>query len=254
MNSNEPLTLVCLHYLGGSAREFAGVADALQGVCRVVAIDLPGFGEAAAITGYSVAAMAGSVRQRIAAARASRFALLGHSMGAKISCVLSRQAQDGAAELAGLRGLVLLAGSPPSPEPMSDDKRASMLEWFCGDAAASHAQAETYLRDNVGTALPPAGRHIVIDDVLRANKDAWRAWLTAGSREDWAARIGMLGYPTLLLAGAEDAGLGAAAQQRYMLPHFNHARLEELVGAGHLLPLERPAEVANLIKPFVARL
>ena len=57
---------------------------------------------------------------------------MGHSMSGKVSMVLARRAQDAgyATVLAdpqsaglGLRGLVLVAPSPPSPEPMTDEKR-----------------------------------------------------------------------------------------------------------------------------------
>ncbi len=79
------------------------------------------------------------------------------------------------------------------------------------------------------------------------DRDAWVAWLDRGSREDWAGRVGVLRTPALILAGSKDAALGPDAQRRHMAPHFAHHRIEVLEGAGHLLPLERPAEVARLI-------
>jgi hypothetical protein len=35
-----------------------------------------------------------------------------------------------------------------------------------------------------------------------------------------------------------------------MTPHFSDHRLETFSGAGHLLPLERPIELARLIEEF----
>ena len=56
-------------------------------------------------------------------------------------------------------------------------------------------------------------------------------------------RIGSVSVPTLVLAGAADrlCGVPQHEELRDLVPG---SRLEVLAGAGHLLPLERPAEVA----------
>ena len=51
-----------------------------------------------------------------------------------------------------------------------------------------------------------------------------------------------------ILAGADDAALGPMAQAALMAPHFAHVRQVDLPKAKHLLPLERPAAVATLIR------
>ena len=247
-----PATVFCLHFLGGSAREWHAVAGALGGEVRCAGIDLPGFGDAAAVPGYDVAAMAAHVAGAIRAAAAEgRWFLAGHSMGAKVAAALARRVTDGEEALPGLAGLVLLAGSPPSPEPMAEERRQDMLGWFRGDAASSAAEAARFIDANA-TRLSAADRALAEQDVLRMNPAAWRAWLDSGSKEDWSARIGTLPLPALVLAGADDADLGPEAQRRLNLPHYARAELVALPGAKHLLPLEAAAEVATLIRRFVA--
>ena len=240
-------TLFCLHFLGGSAASWAGVARHLAGSFRCVAIDLPGFGDAAGTPGYTVAAMADRVADLIRAQAPRRWALAGHSMGAKVAAVLARRAEDGEPGLEGLSQLVLLAGSPPGPEPMDEEQRQAMLGWFAGDPAERRTQAQGYIDGNIGAALDPAVNARAVDDVLRLDRAAWLAWLQHGSREDWSARVGVLRTPALILAGADDAALGPDAQRDRMAPHFRHARLASLPDTGHLLPLERPEQVARLI-------
>jgi pimeloyl-ACP methyl ester carboxylesterase len=252
MTLPSPSTVFCLHFLGGSAREWHAVARALDGEVQCTGIDLPGFGGAAAVPGYDVAAMAEHVAGAIrAAAPAGRWFLAGHSMGAKVAAALARRITDGEEALPGLAGLVLLAGSPPSPEPMAEERRKDMLGWFRGDAASSAAEAARFIDANA-TRLPAADRALAEQDVLRMNPAAWRAWLDAGSKEDWSDRIGTLPLPALVLAGADDADLGPEAQRRLNLPHYARAELVVLPGAKHLLPLEAGAEVAALIRRFVA--
>ncbi len=240
-------TLVCLHFLGGSAASWSDVTARLAGRLRCHPLDLPGFGDAAHHTGYSVAEMADSVATRVKEAGLGDWMVAGHSMGAKVAAVLARRAEDGEAGLAGLRGAVLLGGSPPGPEPIPDEQRRSMLAWFTGETAAWPARARDYIETNVAARLGSAATQLAVADVLRMRPDAWAAWLHAGSREDWASRVGVLRTPALIVCGAGDSNLGEDAQTRLTAPHYACHRVVVLEGAGHLLPMERPDEVARLI-------
>ena len=240
-------TVFLLHFLGGSAREWREVMALLAQQFRCVAIDLPGFGDAADEPGYGVAAMADAVAEAVRAEAPPRWVLVGHSMGAKVATVVARRAEDGVEGLAGLTHLVLLAGSPPAPEPMDETRRKTMMSWFSADGAASRAEAQSFIDACVGQPLPEALNGQAVDDVLRTRRAAWLAWLAGGSLEDWADRIGLLRTPALIVAGERDADLGSVAQASLMARHFASPRLSTLTGAGHLLPMERPAEVARLI-------
>ena len=245
--ADERTVVFALHFLGGSARTWAPLVALTSERLRWVAIDLPGFGDATHLLDYRVAGMAEVVTAAVRAVAPRRWALAGHSMGAKVALAVARAAEDGAAGLENLAGLVLLAGSPPSPEPIDDDKRAEMLGWFAGDPATRRVEAEGYVHANVGLPLARQRHDAAVTDVLRIERAAWIAWLEAGSREDWAQRIGILGTPALVVAGAQDEALGPDAQTRLMLPHLAHARLVTLPAAGHLLPLEAPDALASLI-------
>ena len=253
MPETECPVLFCLHFLGGSKRGWRWVEERLAGRFECIPVDLPGFGAATALTGYGVADMAAHVAAAVRARAPARWQLVGHSMGAKVAMALSRRAEDGDSGLSGLERLVLLAGSPPAPEPMKEEQRQAMLSWLGGDEASRRAEADGYLNNNVGAPLHPAVHGVAAEDVLAANRDAWTAWLDRGSREDWAARVGVLRTPALLVVGTEDPDLGEQTQRRLVAPHFERWEIVALAGAGHLLPMERPDEVAALIAgaPFI---
>ena len=177
---------------------------------RAIPVDLPGFGNAAGIGGYSVGAMADYVAAIVRDRAPARWFMAGHSMGAKVACVVARRAEAGEAGLAGLAGLVLLAGSPPGPEPMEEDQRQTMLGWFLGDAASRRAEAQGYIDDNVGAPLPPGPQRPggSTGCCKRTVTPGWRG-LDRGSREDWSDRVGVLQTPTLIVTGSADAALGA---------------------------------------------
>lgn len=251
-SADDRLVVFCLHFLGGSGRGWSWVLERLPPQVRCVTIDLPGFGGSAELTGYTVEAMATFVMRTIRDVAPARWMLVGHSMGAKLAAIIVRHAEDGAPGLGGLERIVLLAGSPPGPEPMEDDRRQAMRGWFGGDDASRHEQARGFIAGATGGALAEPRRLLAVEDVLRASRPAWLAWLDGGSREDWREHVGVLQTPALIVAGAEDGDLGPDAQARLMAPHFAHHRLVTLDGAGHLLPLERPDEVARLIMDHAA--
>ena len=245
-------TLVLLPFLGATGHQWAGVAARLGGVARCVTVDLPGFGDARAAGDFTVAAMVEAVAAVVARHAPRRWAVAGHSMGGKVALALARRAEDGDGALAGLERLVLVAASPPCPEPMEETARAALLGRFAGDPAGWVGEARDYVAGNVAGPLDPAVLDRAARDVARMDRDAWTAWLERGSREDWTGRIGRLATPALVLAGERDPALGPDAQRRLVLPHLAAHRLAVLAGAGHLLPLERPDEVARLIAGHLA--
>ena len=252
MTDTAPPTLVLLPFLAATGHQWAGVASRLGDIARCVTVDLPGFGDARMATDHTVAAMVDAVAAVVAAHAPRRWAVAGHSMGGKVALALARRAEDGDAALAGLERLVLVAASPPCPEPMDETARAALLGRFAGDPAGWADEARGYVAGNAAGPLDPAVLDRAALDVARMNRDAWTAWLERGSREDWAGRVGTLRTPALVLAGERDPALGPDAQRRLVLPHVAAHRLAVLEGAGHLLPLERPGEVARLIAGHLA--
>ncbi len=248
--SDRPV-LFFIHYLGGSARAWADVERRLEGQARCIPIDMPGFGEDDSNTGHSVTEMADVLASAIRTEAPRGYTLVGHSMGAKIVAVVARRAEDGEAGLAGLERIVLLAGSPPSPEPMDEKQRATMLGWFGSGDAASREEAHGFINQNVSEKLHPDRQEQAVGDVLGAQRTGWRAWLEGGSQEDWSERVGVLQTPTLILAGENDVHLGPEGQRKFSLPHYANGRLVTLPGAKHLLPYECPDEVARLIAEHV---
>jgi pimeloyl-ACP methyl ester carboxylesterase len=246
-------TLFLMPFLGGSQREWTESVALLSKHYRCVTVDLPGFGEAAEIPGYSVSEMADAVIEIISSLKPERYLLIGHSMAGKVAAVVTRKLIDSGSIHTPI-GMILIAPSPPGPEPMSDSKRKHMLESLGTSTGLSteeeRTQAEKYIRDN---AVRPIATEILertVDDVLRMNRAAWVAWLESGSKEDWSSRVGVLGLPTLILAGEHDSALGGDAQREHTLPHFTGGYLI-VVDCGHLIPIDAPAEMVAFISNYL---
>lgn len=255
--------LVLLHWLGGGAQTWQEVSTGLEqrGV-RTVALDLPGFGDAAeeeaSDVPRAVNAAIEEIRRLREAGPEGPWLLGGHSMGGKIAMIVARRALDGEAGLDGLRGLVLVSPSPPSPEPIDESRRAKHVETFgtpTPDADARYADAEDWVKRNTGTLpLPDAVRERAIAGVLTIHPGAFRAWFLQGSKEDWSGAVGTLELPAILFTGTEETSLGLDKQKALTLPHLPQARTVPLEGAKHLAPLERPGEVVEHVTEFLVGL
>ena len=246
---NDRPVLFMLHALGGSARAWDGVVAQLDAEFEVVAIDLPGFGDSQAATDLSVSGMADHVVAAVRTRGASRWLLIGHSMGGKIASIVASRALSGEPGLFGLAGVVLLAASPPSPEPMDEDRRQKMIGW-AAHGPLDNAAARAFIDGNVGHALTPAADCIALDDLHRTSREAWLAWFERGSREDWSGDVGRLDLPALIVVGGADGDLGEEGQRATNAIVYPRATISLEEGAGHLLPLERPREVAERIAQF----
>jgi len=243
-------TLVFLHALGASAREWRHVVAALpDNDC--VALDLPGFGDAADAGHADVETLTDWLADEIRSRDLTACVLVGHSMGGKIVTLVAARAAAGDIGLSGVLGVVLVAASPPAPEPMDEDRRAEMIGWFA-DGQIACEDAATFVDANTATPLTGSFRDQAIGDVLRSRRDAWVGWLERGSREDWSADAGRISIPALILAGAEDGDLGEDAQRRLNLPHYATAVVKTVEGAAHLIPYEQPQRLAALIRDHAA--
>ncbi|TGE27596.1 alpha/beta fold hydrolase [Hymenobacter metallicola] len=239
-----PLTFVLLHYWAGSGREWEPVMAELAPDFHCLAPDLRGFGQAPApASGYAVEDYAADILAFIESQGLTNYVLVGHSMSAKMAMWAAAE------QPAGLRGLVLVAPSPPTIEPMTDEERTASLKAFGRPAAAAATAARILVRP-----VDEAVKVQVMEDNLRASHLAWDAWLRSGSREDIAARLCLVQVPCLIITGSADPIMSPSVHGLETLPYLPETTpLEILGGVGHLPPLEAPTEVADLLRDFVAK-
>lgn len=250
--------LVCLHGLGGSARTFDPLAAQLDGDADVAAVDLPGFGTRAGDSdGGDLEAMVRAAAAAVPTGDEAPWFLLGHSMGGKVAMLLTRRLLDARGGFRGdprtaapPAGLIHLAPSPPTPEPIDEGKRAEMIRW--AREGISPELAREFFSEDCALPLSDQFLELGVEQVLAASTRAWEAWFATGSQEDRGEEVGTLDLPALVLGGDDDEALGAPAQPLLLARALPGAAYVRLARTGHQMPLERPAEVADAIRRFVA--
>lgn len=236
--------LLFLHYWGGSARTWDGVTARLSGDFRTIATDHRGWGDSdAPRDGYRIKDLADDAAGVIEALGLTNFVLIGHSMGGKTAQLLASRRPPG------LRGLVLVAPSPPTPMQIPQEQIEAMTHAYDSRGSVS------FVLDNVLTSSALSGelREQVIEDSLRGAPQAKLCWPTVALRED-IGDLRTIDVPALIIAGEHDKVDPPEVLQREVQPRITGSRLVVLPKVGHLSPLEAPEAVASEIRTFATSL
>lgn len=229
-------TLLLLHAFGASGAAWDAFRSAWDG--PALAPDVPGFAGSAPLSGaLSVAAYADWALERLAEVK-GRTVLVGWSMGGKLAAAAAARRPEG------LEALVLLAPSPPTPEPIDEEERGRQLR-----SLGAREGAEANADRNAAHRLPDPAREEAVADWLAVDKKAWRWWWLEGSRE--TLDVSAVDVPVTVVAGQADPNLGPDVQRRLTLPAFPGAELLILPDAGHLIPREAPDALAVMVRDLV---
>lgn len=263
--------VVCVHGLGGSAVNWAAVAPTLAQTCRVVAIDLAGFGHTRGGTrSTSVQANNRLLHRFLIEVVGTPAILIGNSMGGLISI---RQAATRAETVAGL--VLVDPALPPGLRARPDAKVFATFAAFMVPVVGrrmvrrprdeeSAVQAARELmqlccadpdlipREVVDLHAELAGQRLEYPDVDSEMLTAAQSliWVLADRRR-YAAMLEDIDVPVLLLHGDKDrliniASARAAAEAN---PHW---QFEIAHGVGHVPQLEAPQWTIDAVLGWLA--
>jgi pimeloyl-ACP methyl ester carboxylesterase len=221
------LTLVLLHSAGATPAIWDRVRAHLRGV-PVLAPPLPGR-EGAGPPASDVAAHADAVLRAMDLAGVDRAAVAGHSLGGAVALWLGIRHQ---ARITGL-GLAN-AGARMRVAPQMLEALPGGLGPIVELVAASNfpeGAPREWIEERRAAYETTGGETLLAD-------------LTACDRFDVLDRLWEIRCRTQVLAGSEDT-LTPPRFARLMAERISAARYIEYAGAGHMLPIERPAEVAG---------
>lgn len=235
------LSLVFLHYWGGSSRTWRHVTDALTDRFQTVAIDQRGWGDSDAGNGdFLVATLADDVQGVIDVLALERYVLVGHSMGGKVAQLLASRRPMG------LEGVVLVAPGSPGPSVFPLEQRTMMTHAY----ETRESVVATATEVLTGKALSTSDFEQVIEDSLRGAPEAKVAWPMATMMEDIRNEVAHISVPVLIVGGESDKVDSVELLSSHVLPYIPHAELAVISRTGHLSPLESPDELASLIARF----
>lgn len=226
----------------------------LVGRFRVVAPDLPGLGGSMPLEGEQPEQLVRAIAGLVTALRMVPCAVAGASLGGGVALGLAARYPERVTALVGVGALGLSWWPESGPARLARSARLApgllglamqaaprrLARGYLAAALSDTYPADTALVDQAAAEMrSPTSRRTQAR--MLARLDAWRAL---------GRQLGAVRAPTLLVWGERDQiyGLPAAERLRHAIPG---AALATLAGAGHLLSIERPAELAELMRSFL---
>jgi esterase len=240
-------SLIVLHGLFGSARNWANISRSLSESHHVYALDLRNHGSSGRAMTMTYEEMAGDVADFIAAQGIQSPVVIGHSMGGKVAMRLALEAPDL------VKALIVVDIAPVAYGHDMMDYIAAM-EMMDLSGAMRRAELEEELRDEVED---PSITAFLLTNLERANGGfQWRINLTAISAGMSAISAfsapdgGAYEGPTAFIAGAESTYIGDTHRNR-ILELFPKARIVSIKDTGHWVHADQPEAFLKTVRAFL---
>ncbi len=256
--------VVLLHGWPQTWREWRPILSSLAQLHTVIAPDLRGLGETSIPPDgkYDGRTVAGDIRELCRGLGVSRPALVGHDIGATPAFAWAAGHPGEVSKLAIVESMVLGVATPPPPAPpgsqpywhmgfhmvpglaeaLISGRERDYFGWFLNNFAAANCDKLSGEVDDAVSAYSPPGR-------LTAGFEHYRAMpISAGQN---AAHTGSkLAIPCLGVGGDKCLADAPARSLQFVA---NDVTTSVVAGCGHWIPVERPAELSDILLDFLAR-
>ena len=229
-----PVLLV--HGAGGSHLSWPPQIRRLTGQ-RVFALDLPGHGKSEGIGRQDITEYAKSVVEFMKAVRLSTVVVVGSSMGSAIALFLALE----------YRKRVLGLGLIGAGAKMR--VAASTLELVSNPSTFLSA-VETVINNSYSSSVDPRVKGLAVQQMAETRQAVLYGDFLACDAFDVMERVHKVRVPTLLITGSADR-MTPPNRAEYLHDQVEGSQLHIVDGAGHMVMIERPDEVAGLLAEFL---
>jgi len=236
--------IILLHGYTDSWYSFSHVLPALAATYHTYALDQRGHGESdRPMQGYTMPDFAADVVAFMDVMGLPSATLVGHSMGSFIAQEVALAAPQRVARLV----LMGAATTARTEDLLAFQQAVAALGDPVPAEFARDFQASTIYRP-----VPDDFLDRVVVESLKLPAHVWRAALAGCLGVDYAAHLGDIQMPTLILRGAQDTVFSQAAQDS-LVSGLARAVLKVYSETGHAIHWERPEQVVHDMKEFIAQ-
>lgn len=231
--------------LGTATEAWRAASALLADDFRVVRLDLPGHGLSPAADGpVPIADLAEAVIALVDGLGGGSFVYAGVSIGGTIGIELAL-----GPHASRLAGLAIICSDARIGEPATWTQRAARTR-LQGTPALVAASAARWFDPGFPAADPDTvGR--TLNELMDTDDESYARLAEALAGFDRRADVPRIAVPTVVLAGASDGVVTPVAAEA-LAAAIPGARLTVLPGAGHQAHIERPAEVAAVLRSAFA--
>ncbi len=237
----EGKVLVFLHYFGGSAQSWRWVSEKLMDTFHCICFNIPGFGGTPSLTSQSIQSVSEYLQHQLNFIGVKNYYLIGHSMGAKIAMQMAANAGKSVEQL------ILIAPSPPSYEPVTEDEKEKMLR------KPDRTEAINTIASISNNSLKDDQYLLAVNDQLAVDDAARKWWVLEGVDHSIVDSAKLLRLPIAVIASEDDTAIAFSVINDLVVDFFPQSHLIITRNLGHLLPMEAPDWVAMQIKSITMK-
>lgn len=237
--------IICLHGIGGSQDSFLPQLDALSESHRIIAWDMPGYGQSALLESTSFTSLTQALLGFMDDLGIEKAHILGHSIGGMIAQELAITTPDRVASLA-------LLGTTPSFGGRDDSFKQKFLAARLkplDEGKSMDSLADEFVPQIVGAQASLEMMKAASDTMRKVPTETYRAIMQCLVQFNRYADSGLITQPCCLIAGAEDTNAPAKTMKK-MASKIPDASFFELEQVGHLLNLEAPKRCNQILHSF----
>jgi pimeloyl-ACP methyl ester carboxylesterase len=228
--------VVVLHGAGGSNLSWPPQIRRLNGQ-RMFTLDLPGHGKSEGVGRQDIAEYSQAVIEFMKALRLSSVVLVGFSMGSAIALALALQYRKR------VLGLGLIGGGAKMRVAASTLELASNPSTFL-------STVETVIENSYSSDVDPRIKELAFQQMAETRQAVLYGDFLACDEFDVMERVNKIQVPTLLISGGADR-MTPPNRAEFLRDQIEGAQMHIVEGAGHMVMIERPDEVAGLLGEFL---
>jgi len=235
--------MLLIHGVGNDSREWQPLTQRLKGNFQLISCDMRGSGRSDKTGGpYTIEIMARDVAGLLEEIARPPVDIIGFSMGGCVALELAL----GRPELVGRLVLVSTIPSWHGPYPPSEKVSALFRRTDVSEGLLLEVYETIFganYRKRVSAKEYAAQR---MSDEFPQPVEAYLSQLAALDAFDVRDRVNSISAETLVVVGTDDRVV-SADNSRWLADKIPNAHLEAIEGAGHMIPIETPDELAALI-------
>jgi pimeloyl-ACP methyl ester carboxylesterase len=228
--------VLLLHGGGGSHLSWPPQIRRLSGQ-RMFTLDLPGHSKSEGLGRQDIDEYSRAIIEFMKALRLSAAVMVGFSMGSAIALSLALQYRKR------VLGLVLVGGGAK----MRVD--SSLLE-MAANPSTFHSAVEKIIENSYSPAADEHLKELAIQQMEETRQAVLYGDFLACDSFDVMDAVKKISVPTLLICGDEDR-MTPQNRSEYLRDQIKGAQMRVVEGSGHMVMIERPNEVAELITEFL---
>ncbi len=236
----EKSVIVLLHYFGGDKGSWQWLIDESIAELNLIPLDIAGFGNKKALSEITLENIARATFKDIIKLGYTNITVVGHSMSGKLALKIGVLDTENV-----IKSIILLAPSPPTVEKMSKNEQREMLK------QQDIQRAKNNVQDGIYTSIDNEKFEYAVQSQLRVDSDTWNWWINEGMKNNILDEVKNLKQDVHLIYSTKDNAIPFEDMKSEVIDNLKLKSIYKFEDSGHLIPLERPAKLAEIITNIV---